>query len=179
MERTERALLDALFALVVEKGYDGTTVQNILDRADVGRSTFYAHFFNKQDLLLRRMSLFRLNVEDCRGPDGMRRCMPDVTHLFEHVADQRYVLAGLRQSKGMDAAMAIARADLVDSFQQLFRSHTTGDHKATHQAGFLAQFFAGALLHLLIWWLDQGMPETPQMMNQWFTELGARAITGT
>ncbi len=50
MARTERALNDALFALIQVKGYDKVTVQDIIDRADVGRSTFYAHYDTKDDL---------------------------------------------------------------------------------------------------------------------------------
>src|ERR1044071_6290760 len=50
--RTERSLREALIALILEKRYDAITVQNIIDRADVGRSTFYAHYRDKEDLLL-------------------------------------------------------------------------------------------------------------------------------
>lgn len=44
---------DALIKLVQEKPFDTITVQDILDRADVGRSTFYVHYRDKNDLLLR------------------------------------------------------------------------------------------------------------------------------
>jgi AcrR family transcriptional regulator len=45
--RTRRSLLDALVGLILEKGYEAVTVQDVIDRADVGRSTFYAHFHDK------------------------------------------------------------------------------------------------------------------------------------
>ena len=50
--RTRRLMHEALMALIVEKGYETVTVQDILDRADVGRSTFYAHYRDKDELLL-------------------------------------------------------------------------------------------------------------------------------
>src|SRR6186713_3590542 len=50
--RTRRALKDALTDLILEKGYESVTVQDVIDRADVGRSTFYAHFVDKDDLLM-------------------------------------------------------------------------------------------------------------------------------
>ncbi len=56
IERTQQALIEALLELIVEQGYDRTTVEDILRRADVGRTAFYAHFENKQDLLLNRFS---------------------------------------------------------------------------------------------------------------------------
>src|SRR3954469_23951916 len=52
VRRTRRLLREALLALVLEKGYEAVTVQDVLDRADVGRATFYAHFRDKDDLLI-------------------------------------------------------------------------------------------------------------------------------
>ena len=52
IRRTQKSLHEALISLVLEKNYDSITVQEILDRADVGRSTFYAHFDGKDKLLL-------------------------------------------------------------------------------------------------------------------------------
>src|SRR4029077_4834972 len=49
--RSRRALKEALTDLILEGGYEGVTVQDVIDRADVGRSTFYAHFVDKDDPL--------------------------------------------------------------------------------------------------------------------------------
>ena len=56
MTKTRRAVKDAPVRLILEKGYEAVTVQDIIDRADVGRSTFYAHFFDKDEL---RLEFFR------------------------------------------------------------------------------------------------------------------------
>jgi AcrR family transcriptional regulator len=52
VSKTRKALKEALTDLILEKGYEGVTVQDVIDRADVGRSTFYAHFIDKDDLLM-------------------------------------------------------------------------------------------------------------------------------
>ena len=51
VQRTRQLLNRALMELIVEKGYDSVTVQDIIDRANLGRSTFYAHYQDKDDLL--------------------------------------------------------------------------------------------------------------------------------
>ena len=60
VRRTRALLQNALMSLMIEKGYESITVQDIIDRADVGRATFYAHFADKQSLLSSRL-------EDLRG----------------------------------------------------------------------------------------------------------------
>src|SRR5512133_4407009 len=50
--RTRKQLKEALFALVLEKGYDGVTIEDITERADLGRTTFYLHYRDKEELLL-------------------------------------------------------------------------------------------------------------------------------
>ena len=69
VERTQQALLESLLELIVEKGYERTTVEDVLRRADVGRTAFYTHFENKQDLLLRRFAA----APWLRGRGGERR----------------------------------------------------------------------------------------------------------
>ena len=181
VRRTENALLEALVELIVEKGYDRTTVQDVLDRANVGRSTFYSHFFNKKDLLFRRMSLFRLDVDDNddEGVEPTQRevvRIPDVTHIFKHVAQMRELYLGIRGTDALDTLLAIAREDLSDSFRRLVRRRSDG--LSDGQEEFLVQFLTGSFLHLMFWWLDAEMPESAETLNLWFGELGNRVLGG-
>lgn len=175
VERTRKALLEALLQLIVEKGYDRTTVQDVLERADVGRATFYAHFYNKKDLLLGRMSVFQLDVDEPGTNNGGTVRMPDVTRLFEHVAGQRALYLAMRGTAALEDTLAVARADLTRSFQKLLGGGGGANgNGASLEVQFRVQFLTGALLQLLIWWLDAGMPETAKTMNRWFGELGER-----
>src|SRR6185436_12449618 len=63
--RSRRALKEALTDLILEQGYESVTVQDIIDRADVGRSTFYSHFLDKDDLLMAILPDL-----DVPGPDA-------------------------------------------------------------------------------------------------------------
>src|SRR4051812_15011818 len=69
VRRTRRNLTDALIGLILERGYEAITVQDILDRADIGRSTFYAHFRDKDALLLSCFDDLREDL--CRDLDTM------------------------------------------------------------------------------------------------------------
>ena len=52
VRRTRHALENALISLILEKGYDAVTIEEITDRADLGRTTFYLHFRDKEELLM-------------------------------------------------------------------------------------------------------------------------------
>jgi AcrR family transcriptional regulator len=60
--RTRDRLGDAMIALILEKPFDSITVQDVLDRAGVGRSTFYAHYKDKDDVLISEVDEFFSDV---------------------------------------------------------------------------------------------------------------------
>ena len=57
-QRTRHSLTHAMVELVTEKRFDDITVQNLIDRADIGRSTFYSHFRDKEDLFQKNWEAF-------------------------------------------------------------------------------------------------------------------------
>ena len=170
IERTQQALLNALLELIVEKGYDRTTVEDVLQRADVGRTAFYTHFESKQDLLLRRMDMIPWIR---RRGDGAG--LFDVSFLFAHIADQRALVAGLKGTPAFDEALVSLRASLLASFTQLLEERSaSGDVDSNLQL--TAQALTGALMQLLMWWLEAGMPETAWTMASWFNQLADRMV---
>jgi len=88
VRRTRDVLGDALIALIQEKEFESISVQEVLDRAGVGRSTFYAHYRDKNDLLLSDVEDFLqfMSTLLVRTGAGPRRVAP-VRELFAHVAD--------------------------------------------------------------------------------------------
>src|SRR5688572_29080610 len=104
--RTRRLLQDALVALVLEKGYEAVTVQEVLDRADVGRATFYAHFANREALLLSVFEMMRGELREAMG--GLRsgdigrfgEGVGVLGPLFAHAAQHRRLYRALLNSRG-------------------------------------------------------------------------------
>jgi AcrR family transcriptional regulator len=88
VRRTQEALREALVSLILEQGYEATTVGEIADRADVGRSTFYAHFADKEELLLRGLEELHNTLE---GADGVRfpSLFASCRALYEHAGSER------------------------------------------------------------------------------------------
>lgn len=159
-----------MIELIVEKGYDATSIQDILERADVSRATFYSHFYNKKDLLLGQMSAFQLSGEGADGNDPAAR-LPDATPLFEHAAGQKALYASIKGTQILEDALTIARNDLIASYKKALG--TGGDEEHVEM---LAQVLSGALLQLLIWWLENDTPESPESMNRWFRQIAAKMI---
>jgi AcrR family transcriptional regulator len=170
IERTQQALLEALLELIIEQGYERTTVEDILRRADVGRTAFYSHFENKQDLLLNRFATIPWLRPSSDGTNSF-----DATFLFAHIADQRRFVAGLRGTPAYDEALTILRDQLLQSFTQLLEERTPPG-EANSNLELTAQALTGALIQLLLSWLEAGMPEPPNTMANWFAQLAERMI---
>ena len=170
VERTQQALLESLLDLIVEKGYARTTVEDILRRADVGRTAFYDHFENKQDLLLHRFA----TIPWLSGGDGAADLF-DVTFLFEHIAQQRELVSALQGTTTYDEAIVRLRNHLLQSFTRLLQDRSPNSD-VERNLQLTAQAMTGALMQLLMWWLEAGMPETPDTMANWFAQMGERMV---
>src|SRR6266702_5552364 len=90
VQRTRRLPQDALVATVIEKGYEAATVQDIIDRADVGRATFYAHFADKQTLLTSRLEDLRglLLAQQRQSPDSLGFSLAMLEHARSHRSEE-------------------------------------------------------------------------------------------
>src|SRR5437899_11627960 len=104
--RTRKALHQALLALMLRKGYEALSIQDIIDEADVGRSTFYAHYTGKEDLLRGGFERLRADLAEARGNrlagPGTRRSEPLVFSLalFRHADGYKDVYRALVGGRG-------------------------------------------------------------------------------
>ena len=165
VERSTRALGAALIELMVERPFDDITVQDVLDRADVGRSTFYAHFRNKRDLFLSDYERFLLGVERWLDNDAphQRRVVP-VAEFFHHVADAQPLLHALRESGQLELVWDLAAAQFARMIER--RVHRFGGVDVRLPAAAAARFCAGALIETMKWWLDRDVRPSPREMDE-------------
>ena len=174
VRRSTHALGSALIELIQERDFDDITVQAILDRAGVGRTTFYAHYRNKEDVLHssydRVFSAFDAMVE--RPTPGTPRLFP-VTEFLEHVAESRTLLHALRSAGRMEDAWALCAGYATRLIERRLASFA-GIAPSTPRA-LLARMLAGALMEAVRWWEDHGASVTPAAMDAAFHEL-ARGV---
>jgi AcrR family transcriptional regulator len=181
--RTRRLLREALISLLLERGYDGVTVQDVLDRADVGRSTFYAHFRDKADLLASgfedargalRAHLDRLADRGHEHDDGAFHPLPG---FFEHVGENRAVYRALIGRRGSADALASIRGTLAGIVSEdLTRVVAQTGLAPSVPVDVIAEFVVGAASSLATWWLDVEPPYPAATMDVLFQRL-VRAAT--
>jgi len=169
VRRTRDALGDALITLMQEKAFDTITVQDVLDRAHVSRSTFYAHYSDKDDLLMSDADEFfqALSMALSQHGDKSDRVFP-VREFFEHLSDVQPFFKALVKSGKYQENMELARGHFARGIERRLAELPRGQSIPPHELQVIAFTHAGALLSLLAWWLDRGMREPPEEMDKLF-----------
>lgn len=162
---TRQRLHEALVSLAIERGYDAITVQEVLDRAEVARSTFYAHFRDKEDLLL---SGFR----DKGGPLFCNSAVAGkgnvfaglASSLFDHVYENRTLANAFSGSASSGAVFAHLRNLVIIEARKRLKERATGVAQAIPDE-VIVQYVASTLFSLLTWWIDHNFPYTATEMS--------------
>jgi AcrR family transcriptional regulator len=171
-QRTEQALFEALVQLLGEKHYDAISIKEIVERANVGRSTFYAHYPTKDDLLigsLGRMmdALLAQIVIDETG----QSLIIDIGPLFQHAQGHFELYKTLVWGSGFELLIKDGHAALAARLEARLNQLGAGKVAQSVPLPVLSYTIAGTVLLLLKWWLDQKMPHSPEQMNAIFQTL--------
>lgn len=172
VRRTRDALGDALVALMQEKPFDTITVQDVLDRAKVGRSTFYTHYSDKDDLLMSDAEEFFEAMSmmlSVRG-DQSDRVFP-VREFFSHITEAKQFVEALVSSGKFHDNMELAHGLFARGIERRLSELPRGRGISAAERPAIAFAHAGALLSLLTWWIDRGMRQPPEEMDQLFHKM--------
>src|SRR6266403_4796981 len=171
--RTRRSLSAAMVELVKEKRFDDITVQNVIDRADVGRSTFYSHFRDKEDLFEQQWEGFSETLAqqidwDKAGKDSF---VP-VASFFQHLQEVQPFYRGLVRSRKTDALFKSGVEYLTHHIEAALNQRLKLTQRPVDvPIPILSNYLASEFFALLKWWLDAGMPYTPKSMDKIFHRL--------
>jgi AcrR family transcriptional regulator len=172
VRRTRNRLGDALVELLVEKPFDDITVQEVLDRAAVSRSTFYSHFRDKNDLFLSDSDEFleALAMALSRFGDKSERVAP-VQEMFAHIAEVRPFYNALVESGKIRDVWELGREHFSRGIEKRLKEVPRGRGIAHNQRAAMARGLAGSLFSLLDWWVQSGMKTSPAEMDKLFHRL--------
>lgn len=184
VRRTRRRLRDALIQLILEKGYDNVTIQEITDTADLSRATFYLHYKDKGELLAISLEeMFDELVESVK--DLMLRRKLELTDdnppslpVFNHVAEYADLYRSLLGDRGVSSVINRTLNYIARIGEQQYRMLISEDEEANLPVPIevASRHLAGAMFSMLSWWLEQDMPYTAVEMAQMFHRLTVPSI---
>jgi AcrR family transcriptional regulator len=182
VQRTRGQLRDALIALVLERGYDDLTIQDITDKADLRRATFYLHYKDKQELLLTVLSESFDSVvqqmDAIRQSDALagKTNVEAFLVMFKHAEQNAKLYKGILNSQSGVVVSNLIREYLAALL--LSSLSVIPSHQLSMPPEVLANFMAGAELELVAWWLNHDMPYSAEQMAQMVQTLTLRGAMG-
>jgi len=172
VRRTHQRLGFALLALIQEKSYGEVTVRQILQRAKVGRSTFYLHYRDKNDLLLSQLEKFSEIMSTALSvrKECSSRVVP-VEEMFAHIAEQMPLYRALKRADRLNDFFELAQVYFARGIAQRLAESGRLAKCSKREMEIRATALAGSLLSLLRWWLDRGTKEPPKAMDEMFHQM--------
>lgn len=157
--RTRELLLDAMVVLLMERGYEKLTIQNLLDKAGVGRATFYAHFQSKEDLLCQSIARLRAALVEqwksanCKEIKRLGFTLP----FFEHLESHRRIY---HATIGRESEWTVEQ-HMRNMLKELVREDLGRLHKGQAKAAAVdlaVHFVVGTLWAVVVWWMESKHP---------------------
>jgi AcrR family transcriptional regulator len=179
--RTLHMVSTTMMELLSERPYDDITVQDILDRANIGRSTFYAHYYDKEDVLesitVQMLDLFSQGMQQT---DDRPELLPAL-ELFRHAKQMQKQLQALLKGHSGEVLLKTTQDLLSKNIEQNLATGFPEKRSSSVPLEVVSQYLSGAFLNLLKWWLEAEMPYSPERMDEMFKQLalpGVWAIVG-
>lgn len=181
--RTKKMLLESLMTLMIEKGYEEITVQHIIDHADVGRSTFYTHFLDKQDLLQSGINQLKQQLTHYQeaalkqaGHSPHPFHLSFTVEMFRHAQDHYDLYRSMVGKQSGALVQHLMKEMFCDLLKQEIASNPLPVRLDPILADMIIQYAVSSLVSLLTWWLDQRMPFSAVKMDDMFHALTTPGI---
>jgi AcrR family transcriptional regulator len=180
--RTRATLQHALNSLILKKRYEVITIKEICDAADVGRSTFYAHYTSKDDLKRKGFERLRGLLTDrqrqalAMPTDAGHRNFAFSLAMFEHARDHRHHYRALVGGRGGIVSLGTIRQILSDLVhRELAETSRKGTSDAVPRE-LAVQYIVGAFMAVMTWWLDGGAKLSPERIDAVFRRLALQGL---
>jgi AcrR family transcriptional regulator len=168
-QRTRYKMQVAMLELILEKGFEEIVIQDITDRADVGRGTFYFHFDDKEDILwsIVKNRIHRTEREVEASYTGELPPQPEYigyVNIFTHIDQNQTMYQAILGGKGSQVISARVRDYLVSETQRdmealdIYRDIGQPPEITAH-------IVVGLIMSLAVWWLETPNDKTPEDMG--------------
>lgn len=171
IKKTREAIFSAFSALLAKKRYSQITVQEIIDEADIGRSTFYAHFETKDELLgaLCRDLFEHVFSDDLAGElshnfADNKNFDAKLTHVLYHLKDSQRDIKAILTHEGAELFLTYFKKYL----ERLFALSDDIGAAQDIPADFILSHLVGSFVEAVKWWLKNDMKETPEQIARYF-----------
>ena len=181
VERTRELLQKALIELIGERGYDAITIQDIVNRANIGRTTFYLHYNSKDKLfmschedIVRKFHiglLHPLSREELLSAE----IPPELELAYRHLEEGRAFLYPVFQGKDSQLILRQIRDRSAREIESNLRV-IFADVESEMPLDILANYLAGAQIALMQWWFEKRRPHTPGDLTKALYRLQRTAI---
>ncbi|MHB1405266.1 MAG: TetR/AcrR family transcriptional regulator [Desulfitobacteriaceae bacterium] len=182
VQRTRNMLFDAFLDLMIEKGFEAITIQDIIDRANVGRSTFYLHFSDKEQLLLGSIHQLRELLKQ----QSLARSSSGVSSeyqfgfslaMLQHAQSHKRLYKAIVGKKGGAPVMYHMQRMLADLARDEMAVLLPYSSSLLIPQEVVIDFTVNTFLTLLTWWMDQNIPCSASEMDRIFHKLTFSGLT--
>ena len=174
-QRTRQLVTSAMLGLLAEKGYEAITIQDILDRSGVGRSTFYGHYFDKEDVHASMMEQMLEGMAQQLSERNAEEILPSL-ELFQHIyQDRPHFLAVAGSGPAGERLWESMQTALSKIIEPALVTVSRGKSSSV-PLPVMSSYLAGAFLNLLKWWVKAGMPYSPEEMDRIFRQLALPGV---
>ncbi|MCL4869341.1 MAG: TetR/AcrR family transcriptional regulator [Anaerolineae bacterium] len=175
VRRTRNQLGDALRELITEKPYEAITIQEISDRADVNRATFYLHYGSKDELLAQNLrEIFDelvIQIEARAEGKPPWESMVHAQALFEHLDEHFGLYQAVLGQHGVGYVMHQILAYITTHEERLLRDYLGNAAAPVIPIPILARHVAGSIFALASWWVENNRPYPPETMAHFLLQL--------
>jgi len=195
VQRTLQSLRAALLELIKEKEYDEISIEEITERANVGRTTFYLHYKDKEDLLMEEFSTIMyeraqvlseipfsvwvpISEEDVKKNKALQPLLLVFEHIYENSELYYLLLKSSNSSKIVERIRKVS-TDAIVKFVEAKMETDPIPLLDEVPIEFFAAFFSGALISVVSWWIREDMRHSPEDVTNMFRSLFFSGATGT
>jgi AcrR family transcriptional regulator len=171
VQKTKKALTEALISLILEKGYSKVTIQEIIDKANVGRSTFYTHYESKEQLLLDGHNNLNAKIFSDELENDTQESEISFENLINHIAEN-YQLAKAILGKNSGNMMSIFFKNNISlKIKKRYISQFSREKTEQKRLTFLSDATAAAVVSLIISWIEDEMIFSAEEMSSYCQKL--------